>query len=551
MIALKLRSRELVEMGDKLFSQRTAAVSLWQEIADNFYPERADFTVSRSLGTEFASNLMSGAPVLARRDLANQFAAMLRPKGKEWFSLAPKDAKLAERRNVVAFSEWSTSVMRRAMYDSAAKFARATKEGDNDFAAFGQAVLSVELDPETMKLLYRCWHLRDVVWAENERGDIYQIHRKWKLSARDLCAKYKEKVPSKYHELAKKEPFKEIECRHVIVLYDQYDYNPKVKPVRAERFGFMSMLVLKEDDVLLNETPVIDHPYIIPRWQTVSGSQYAHSPCTVIALPDARLLQRITFTLLEAGEKATNPPMIAIQEAIRSDVAIYAGGITWADAEYDERLGEVLRPLTMDHSGLKFGWEMGQKHEEMVRKAFFLDQINLPAYDGAAMTATEIRVRTEEYVRAALPLFEPMEAEYNGALCEKTFNLLNQHGGFGSPRDWPQELVGAELDWQFSSPLSEAAQKQKAFGFQEAANLLAVAAQIDPALRSEWDVRTDFRDALRSVKAAVVDEEVSDAALADAKQKEQLQEVIGLTQNGAVAAEQLGKAAKSFQGIAA
>jgi hypothetical protein len=45
----------------------------------------------------------------------------------------------------------------------------------------------------------------------------------------------------------------------------------------------------------------------------------------------------MTLTLLEAGEKFTNPPMIAVQEAIRSDVAIYAGGITWVDKDYDER----------------------------------------------------------------------------------------------------------------------------------------------------------------------------------------------------------------------
>jgi hypothetical protein len=50
--------------------------------------------------------------------------------------------------------------------------------------------------------------------------------------------------------------------------------------------------------------------YVIPRWQTVSGSQYAYSPATVAALPDARLIQAMTLTFFEAGEKATNPPMV-------------------------------------------------------------------------------------------------------------------------------------------------------------------------------------------------------------------------------------------------
>jgi hypothetical protein len=40
------------------------------------------------------------------------------------------------------------------------------------------------------------------------------------------------------------------------------------------------------------------------------------------------------------------------------------------------------------------------------------------------MTAYEVGQRIQEYIRGALPLFEPMEMEYNGALCERTFEIL-------------------------------------------------------------------------------------------------------------------------------
>jgi hypothetical protein len=504
--------------------------------------------VSRHLGNEFAAHLMSGAPVLARRDLANQFAAMLRPRGKEWFSLAPEDERMNETRAVADWAKWASGVQRRAMYDPVARLARATKEGDNDFASFGQAVLTAEYDEETVSLLHRCWHLRDVVWCENERGDIDGVHRKWKITGRALEKKYKGKVPAKIIEENKKNPHKEYEARHIIVPYGEYDYKPE-KKVRPGKFKYMSLLVLIEDNTVLEEKPVADHPYIIPRWQTVSGSQYAHSPCTVVALPDARLLQRITFTLLEAGEKATNPPMLAVQEAIRSDIALYAGGITWADAEYDERLGEVLRPMTMDKSGLSFGIEMADRHEAMIRKAFYLDQINLPAFDGAAMTATEVRVRTEEYIRAALPLFEPLETDYNAALCEKDFNLLMQNGAFGSPADWPEEVQGLELKWQFDSPLADAARKEDAFSFKEASELLAIAGQIDPSLMQEYDARAAFRKALQAIKAPVVDEKQAEEAAGQAQEMQAMQQVMGMIGSGAQTAEQVGKAGQALGGM--
>ena len=50
--------KQIHEAADHTFGKRTSLLLLWQDIAENFYPERADFTYQRSLGQEFASNLM-------------------------------------------------------------------------------------------------------------------------------------------------------------------------------------------------------------------------------------------------------------------------------------------------------------------------------------------------------------------------------------------------------------------------------------------------------------------------------------------------------------
>src|SRR5687768_11829176 len=94
--------KKLIERGNKLFSKRSSVLTLWQEIADNFYPERSDFTYSHSLGDEFAAHLNSSYPIIVRRELGNAFSAMLRPRSEEWFAISVEREDQIDR----AGKEW-------------------------------------------------------------------------------------------------------------------------------------------------------------------------------------------------------------------------------------------------------------------------------------------------------------------------------------------------------------------------------------------------------------------------------------------------------------
>jgi hypothetical protein len=102
--------------------------------------------------------------------------------------------------------------------------------------------------------------------------------------------------------------------------------------------------------------------------------------------------------------------------------------------------------------------------------------INLPeASQGDKMTAYETEQRVKEYIRRALPLFEPMETEYNGGLCEMTWNICMDLNAFGSFEDMPPILASRDIIWQFESPLQAANERVKAEAFQQSAQLLAMA----------------------------------------------------------------------------
>jgi hypothetical protein len=533
--------------GDQLFGKRGSLLSLWQEVAENFYPERADFTTVRNLGDEMASNLMTSYPIIARRDLGNAFSAMLRPSAKDWFRISTnrpdKEDTLSKQ-----WLEWASKLMKRAMYDRVSQFTRATKEADHDFAAFGQAVLSVEINSAGNGLLYRCWHLRDVAWAEDEEGKVSTVHRKWKPTATDMVKLFPKTVHADTRKKLEKDPYAEVNCRHLVLKAEDYAALPGAKEMRTPWVG---VYIDCDHNLILEETGLWTPHYVVPRWQTVSGSQYAHSPATVAALPDARLLQEVSRVLLEAGEKATNPPMIAVQEAIRSDVAIYAGGITWVAAEYDERLGEVLRPMTHDKSGLAFGHEMAIDLRAQLADSWYLSKLNLPPVGGPDMTAYEVGQRVQEFIRHALPLFEPMENDYNGQLCEQSFELLVRN----SPEirsSVPKAIQGAEIQFIFESPLKEAIEKAKVGQFMEAQQVLAMAMQLDPTAVNHLNGAKTIRDVLTAVvPASWLNTEADAQAITDQQaQAAQAAQMLQLMQGGADVAKTLKDAGSTPGGMA-
>ncbi len=551
---LDTRAKELIAQGDYLFTKKLPILQLWQEIADNFYPERADFTISRSIGTDFAGNLMTSYPILCRRELGSSFSGMLRPTEKDWnkISVFRKD-KLDQ-----AGKQWlesNTKVQKRAMYDPAANFIRATREADNDFAAFGQAVITCELNSARDALIYRCRHLRDVAWVENAEGKVDTIHDKHKITARDLKKMFGRKQGATLHqkvlEAVSKHPYQEFNIRRIVMPSEEYSGDD---PLRTKyREPFVSIYVDVDNQHIIEETGSWTKIYTVARWQTVSGSQYAYSPCTIAALPDARLIQDMTRVLLEAGEKAVNPPMIGMQDKIRSDISIYAGGVTWTDGDHDARTGDPLRPMAQDHTGIPLGIELRDDIKKQIMEAFYLNKLNMPQR-GPEMTAYEVGQRVQEYIRNALPLFEPMETDYNGSLCMDTFTTLEKAGTFGSVFDMPQSLRGQNVQFEFESPLHDAIDAQKGHTFEEAKAMLAEAAALDQGVVSMVDVRVALRDVLEGIgtPAAWIRSTEAMAAIDKVNQEKQSQqELLQTMTQGAEAAKAVGDAGQSLGQIGA
>jgi hypothetical protein len=107
----------------------------------------------------------------------------------------------------------------------------------------------------------------------------------------------------------------------------------------------------------------------------------------------------------------------------------------------------------------------------------------------------------KEYIRRATPLFEPMDLEYNGRLCEATFDIMERAGAFGSHLDRPPPLRGQKIDFKFANPLVQVEAETKAVSFTKMSQLLGAAMQFDPSVRADVNFDRAFRGVYDSTGA--------------------------------------------------
>lgn len=416
--------KSLYKLCEKTFSSRSAVMSLWQNLSDQFYPERSGFTVVQESKDEFASHLMTSFPVICRRELGDAFSSMLRRD--EWFAprtLIPDIDKDLENR--AFFDERLAPAMRRVMSDQKAGFARATTEVDHDIATFGNGVMSVDFNRHRSGLLYRAWHLRDVCWTQDETGEVNAVFHKMKLAASEIMRRWGEKIDNdEIKKAAVEDPGKEFEIHRYVVSSEMMDDE------KLAKWPFVSMFLDPKkagqgDCECLEMAGSPDAIYIIPRWKILSGSQYGFSPAAQIALADARMIQEMVCILLESGQKSIDPAVILNRNVFREDFDFEPSGITMADLDGDGDIRKAYAELQSDRSGMGQWMQQVASVRQDLEVVWYRNLLRMPA-TSRDMTAYEVSEVVNDHLRQTLPLFQPIEHEWSFRICDMTLTRMLQ-----------------------------------------------------------------------------------------------------------------------------
>jgi hypothetical protein len=294
-------TKSLLSRFDRLKAQRQNWETHWQEVADYMQPRKADVTRTRSKGDKRTELIFDSSPIQAVELLAASLHGMLTNPSTPWFSLRFKNSELEMEDEAKLWLENATEVMYTAFNRS--NFQQEIFELYHDLITFGTAAMFIQEDNEDI-LKFSTRHINEIFIAEDDKGKIDTVYRKFKLSVRAAIQQFGNKISTDIQAQEKKDPYNEIEILHVV--YPRSDFDPNKKD--TDNMPFESVYIEMKNGNELSVSGFQEFPFVVPRYLKASHEIYGRSPA-MTALPDVKKM-RLLGPVLGRLQSELLKPMI-------------------------------------------------------------------------------------------------------------------------------------------------------------------------------------------------------------------------------------------------
>ncbi|SVA86191.1 uncharacterized protein METZ01_LOCUS139045, partial [marine metagenome] len=448
----------------------------WDDLTRVLLPRRQGFMTTTQDGDQRVEDIYDGTPMQGARSLANTVGAMIRPEGQDLTTIRTENDELEQLGEVQDWLGRSTEQLNEAIRDPRARFRQATGEVDLDLVVLGTGILYLGMGLTQDHLLFQSVHLKDGYPLFSDEGIPVGLYRTKKMylwqaelmfGLENLSRESQEKILNKKQD-------EKVECLYSV----QKRKNPKTNSVFSKDMPYEELWMEVQAKHIVREKGFHEFPFVIPRWDTSSGEDYGRSP-GMIALPDSNTLQSMGETILVAGQRVADPPLMAPNDGAFSEVNTFPGGMSYYDVETASQVGgNPFFPL-ISGANLPVTRDMQTDIRNQVAAAFFKNILNLPQ-SGPQMTATEVIQRKDEFIREVGPVFGRFETDYNHPIAERSFKIMLRTDAFG---EIPPPLQGQNVKFEFDLPVNKIKKQVEAASATQWAMEVMQMAQVAPEAR--------------------------------------------------------------------
>jgi len=477
-----VNAHDIIKRVEKLQAERRNWDNQWQEAAEYCRPTKTNITVIKVSGEKVSTENYDATARNAVQVASAAIHSYMTNPASKWFGLRTKQKDLMDDKEVKMWFKAVEDTIYNVLNTS--NFAQEVHEAYLDLFVFGTFCLYEEEDPKEFVRFY-CRPLKEMLIAEGFDGRVDTAYRMIKMTARQAKQRWPESCGSVVEEaLTAKQPDKEVDFIHCVTPREERD----VKSKESKDMPFASVYLEKSKQHICEEGGYIQFPYFITRFSKLAGDVWGYSPA-MISMPDIKMLNAVTKTMIRSAQKIVDPPMQVPNNAYLLPLNTNPGGINFriqrtADAE--------IKPIATG-GNIPVGMDMVKDLRAAIQKAFFVDVfLMLNQQEGGVKTATEVNALVAEKMLIVGPVLGRLMSEFLNPLINRTFALLAERKALPQV---PEQLLDVEYVVDYISPLAKAQKYQEINSIQQLMALVGNMAQVFPSVLDKIDSDKTIDDA--------------------------------------------------------
>ena len=424
MTVTEKRIRFHLNRQQKLKSKRQNWDNLWQDLSDYFCPGRITAIRREEDGARKTKKIYDNTGADAAQKLAaGLYSRTVNPASK-WFYITLETAD-EELENNSEINKWFDLARDRTQSVINKRGTGALYQTYCDLTSLCNAVLFIQEDPIS-GVSFRTYPIDRVDIAEDYRGVVDTVYRKFEMTLRQINQEFPGKLPHDKMQQMENEPDAKAWVLHGVAPRTERD------PDKIDNLNmpFESLYILCEGPVLLEESGYPEMPYAVARLEVLAGELYGRGPAT-IALPEVKSLNEMAKLQLDGSNMRLRPPLDVPLNAYVNPIQLIPG---YKNLNQDEG-GRRITALNVA-GDLQYTAKDIELQQNKVKEIFYNDQLYLRT--NAEMTATEVQKRSEIQMQLMGPWQGRLELELFEPMINRILGILIRQGDVPPP---PQELL--------------------------------------------------------------------------------------------------------------
>jgi len=472
---MKPQAAELIDLWSRWDADRSTVKTLVQDVMGYCLPRRATVTTQRTEGEDLHKELYdSTAETACERFATGLYNFMWNPARMNFCLMPPVELASGQQdvlRPLLAISETMRDEIQQSNFDEA------FYELALDLGSAGLGTLEVNQGERSL-FEFSAYPFEQVVFAEDRRGRVEMVLRKFEWTARQIVEEFGEgtlkvgpTVWAAWSADGGKGRDKKFEVLHAAIPRTEFNTGDR----DVWNMPIASVWIAVQDKQILRESGWPELRYLVCRFVKASGEKHGRSP-GMTCLPDVKMVNKIERSLILGAENVVRPPVLAPDGSFIGSVTMASGKLMWYRVN---SINPLVKPEPFNSGArVDFGADYAQSKRETIKQVFYND-LFLILSDDKARTATEVRSILAEKLSMLGPSFGRMKVELFDPMIRIELSILAQT---------PQRLRGIPLEYlqlaqiRYVSTLAMAMEYAELGMLQDALLFLSPMAEVEPSV---------------------------------------------------------------------